>query len=399
MRKISIILLVSVLLFCLTFCDTSSEKKNNSAVEEGYNCLDRQDYSNAKTLFEQALSVDGENNPTDIYAMEGMIKALSGLGEIDAAMDYYYIMTELNSDNDELQSLLNHILQAAVSSNENPINIAVYALERYPEDENILLTYISLLKDAKEYRKVIKIYEDFLSEDISDTKRYYALTEQYISMSMYEEAFEFILNNNEFYSENTIGKQQLEVVMQNLTIEWKEPLLEQAVRIYLNRPDGSICVADLLEITSINCAGYAPSKTASLTLIPPEVKFNSQYLMTLTADFTTIEDLKYFRSLTVVGLDLMITSGYDTLAALPLLEEFYAYESGITDISFVSVIKNLKVLSIPNNKVSDISPLLEINLEKLWIEGNELPDYSVLYELDIPFIDYLINQEYRNKNN
>ena len=65
------------------------------------------------------------------------------------------------------------------------------------------------------------------------------------------------------------------------------------------------------------------------------------------------------------------------LANCPKLEYLEIFTGHITDLSPLAELKNLKHLNIANNQISDISPLFGLDLERLWMSRNPIPQEQI----------------------
>lgn len=84
-------------------------------------------------------------------------------------------------------------------------------------------------------------------------------------------------------------------------------------------------------------------------------------------------DCPELKSLTVMGS----VDEPDIFAHLTGLEEIVMSETGLDSLEFVRKMKNLKTLCVRNNRIHDISPVLELPcLEKLYINDNELAAFD-----------------------
>ncbi len=59
----------------------------------------------------------------------------------------------------------------------------------------------------------------------------------------------------------------------------------------------------------------------------------------------------------------------------------YLINGGITDLSLLAKMKNLKEVCLCNQNITDISPLKGLPIEKLYLSGNQISDFSVLKTL------------------
>ena len=82
--------------------------------------------------------------------------------------------------------------------------------------------------------------------------------------------------------------------------------------------------------------------------------------------------------------------GYDALKKMDYIESLSIWNGNIDDSKFENLIEsiedlpNLETLSLPNNQISDISPLIVMRyLKNLNLENNQVEDVSPLLLLNL----------------
>lgn len=94
-----------------------------------------------------------------------------------------------------------------------------------------------------------------------------------------------------------------------------------------------------------------------------------------------IEGLKDFKNLKILLMNDNNVSDLSVLAQMPQLEGVWFNNNNVRDISFASELKNLKYISFTGNKVSDLSPLQgTTKLEHFWGNDNPFNDINPLRE-------------------
>ena len=146
-------------------------------------------------------------------------------------------------------------------------------------------------------------------------------------------------------------------------VSFKEPLIEAAVRYALGLDDNeSITESALSEVKSLMIEG--------------------NYV------YPNMEDFHKRGSGQEVGklVSCSLIKELDDLLKMPLLEELMIIGQNISDIAYISELRNLKRLDIANNfYVYDFSPLKEIDfLEHLFLGNMKITDISVVF--DLPFL-------------
>ena len=138
----------------------------------------------------------------------------------------------------------------------------------------------------------------------------------------------------------------------NVVIKWKDPVIEEYVRVELGKLTGDITVGDVKEISCID-------------ITENNVK--------------TLEDLKYFTNLTELSLCDNQISDISSLKGLTNLTVLDLSWNQISDISSLKGLTNLTSLIMGGNPISDISSLKGLtNLTELYLYGNQISDISNL---------------------
>ncbi|MEV6165370.1 hypothetical protein AB0L71_26280 [Streptomyces sp. NPDC052052] len=110
-------------------------------------------------------------------------------------------------------------------------------------------------------------------------------------------------------------------------------------------------------------------------------------------DSETITELHVSHAKSLAGLanfpdlEILILAGCDpvapkTLPDLGRLLSLRIHDSGLRDIEGMDKFPGLRILSLPRNRIQDVSPLLNCNLASLEITGNPLSQDS--YEMVLP---------------
>lgn len=123
----------------------------------------------------------------------------------------------------------------------------------------------------------------------------------------------------------------------NTLIHWSEPVIEQAVRDKLAKPEGSITVE---EAESID-----------------EIRINYRGLK-------NISDLGFLKNLTTLCLSENEISDISVLSRLTKLKELDLDHNKIRDISALGGLRNLTRLNLDGNKIKDFSPIVNLPLWK-----------------------------------
>ena len=269
---------------------------------------------------------------------------------------------------------------------DEAVRVAKFATDRFPNDKNATDNLVAILVSAQRIDEVITVYRDIIRKAPDDQEYYFLLADFFIDNQKYDEAYRFTVEDYpEIFLNSVNGMNIQKNAIANKTVEWNEPLLEEIIRIHLNKPQDPIIMGDLMGISGIYIVGYDYSNAFSYMGDIVVVVINGEYTYNILRNLATIEDLKNFSMLKYINLTLHSSTGYDELKNLHYLNEFFALGCGIDNIEFIINLQNLRNLGLSNNIIKDISPIRGLEqLTTLYIDGNPISDYSVLDDMNIP---------------
>ncbi|MBQ8164791.1 MAG: leucine-rich repeat domain-containing protein [Clostridia bacterium] len=179
-------------------------------------------------------------------------------------------------------------------------------------------------------------------------------------------------------------------------INFTDPYFESVVRDLLGKSIGDIKVSDVSSIKTLT------ARVKGIRNINDIVYFTSLEELDLygnkISDITPIAQLVNLRVLnigknynTLYSSNSSGTNGINLniLSSLPLLEELYAEDNQISDLSFVEGLSQIKILNLSNNNLTDVTALSNLkNLEKLILLNNKITDLVSLTEcVKLNYID------------
>ncbi len=166
-------------------------------------------------------------------------------------------------------------------------------------------------------------------------------------------------------------------------VQFSEPLIEEAVRLQLSLDESAVLKQeDLLNVTEIYIIGNRALKTRS------EFEEMSQLMASngndlLNGGITSINDLAQLKNLKLVSIALQGITDVTPLKNLPVLEEVELKHNLVKDFSPLSGSASLKNLFIFDNPVSDLSSLANCpQLEKIDFGGSQITSLAALHGLN-----------------
>ena len=167
-------------------------------------------------------------------------------------------------------------------------------------------------------------------------------------------------------------------------ITFTDPALEAMVRKHLEKPNGSVTIADAEKVVYLNLSQAENT---------PE-----------SGKIRDISSLKYFKNLHELNIGNNLIEDINVLAEMPRLELIEApqnriknlsplsgltalkhavfWQNQISDLSPIAGLKNLEVFSVTDNSVTDIIPLRDLTkLFCLELRGNYVVDFSPIADI------------------
>ena len=163
-------------------------------------------------------------------------------------------------------------------------------------------------------------------------------------------------------------------------IRFSDPAIEAGIRDALDRESGPI--------TDLDCEGLS-----SLYCNPDQIKSEDREER---RTIETLEDLKYLPKLQSISIyNYGITADLNELGTCRLLYSVYIQRCGVSDISFVKDLTQLRNLDVSGNEeLTDISPAADCEgLKSLRIDGTGVTDLSSLYEKELDDIQLELTDE------
>ena len=163
-------------------------------------------------------------------------------------------------------------------------------------------------------------------------------------------------------------------------VVFDQPGLEDEVRKKLQKPDGTITVADLGKLHSLNlsqakrtarldtCTLVRLTGVKDLFLAPGEYD-----------DLSPLAELKNLESLSAAHSRVKDTA---PLAKLKKLDRLDLAHTQVADLSTIATLTNLTELTLDDTQITDVAPLAKLTkLEKLGIQHTQVKDASPLKAL------------------
>ena len=141
------------------------------------------------------------------------------------------------------------------------------------------------------------------------------------------------------------------------SVAFSEPLIEQAVRLSLDMPEGQpIMEKDLLSVTEIYIYGdKAAGGRSTFEQLGTHMAANDGYLR--NGGIVSLNDLAMMKNLRSVNIALQDISDLSPLSSLPVLAQVDLKHNPIKDLSPLSELQTLQEICLYDTQVSDLSAL------------------------------------------
>lgn len=166
---------------------------------------------------------------------------------------------------------------------------------------------------------------------------------------------------------------------------WKEPLIEQAVRDYLDNPKGAITREDLTDIQIIGIYGNEVLINDDSTVEDLTSEMNQ-------GKIESLEDIRNFPAIRSISIVDNPISDLSPLAELDEVTTLVVDRGKVQDLRPISTMTALQSLSLKGNQISDVKLIIKCKeLVTLDLSDNQFTDASPLAEL--PKLQYLNLQD------
>ena len=160
-------------------------------------------------------------------------------------------------------------------------------------------------------------------------------------------------------------------------VQLQDPMLEAAVRDFLDQPDGVLHRQKLLTIAKLDASERGITDLEGIQMMRNLASLDISN--NLISDITQISQLKQLREL---NLQTNYVSDITPLAKLTELEALNLRENPITDLIPLSQMINLRELDLRGDQTGNITPIAAlINLRSLNLRDNSIKDVSLLGKL------------------
>lgn len=172
-------------------------------------------------------------------------------------------------------------------------------------------------------------------------------------------------------------------------IQWEDPVVEELIRDFLEKPEGDIYTSELDFITSLDLYGddrlFINGKDkdgAGFMENREQLAIRYYYDESLAGTIKTPIDFRNFhqlKDLGIYGSSITDAAGFQEIV---WLERLWLWNNKLTDIKGLEKLTRLTSLDLSQNDLDDISPLETMTgLQELWIWGNPIENLEPLKDL------------------
>lgn len=338
---------------------------------EAQKLYDNGDYTSSLTKYSEAIA----ENPTDIDSMIGAAQCQIALENYSMASTNLSAAIRVEPTDYRIYDL--YVQMSEESENISYARTAVTLAQTYNVTE-----FLDKVPNAPEINQPDGMYDSKFEVEISapDGSEIYVAEKKdnsYISYE-YHESVTISRGNTdlEVYcvvdgipSDTATAKYVCDYPP--IEVSFVDPIIEQLVRLTLNKESETITDMDCENITNIR--QYDLRNNGMSWDEYENIRVSS------------LADMSLFPNLQQLDLEnIGNITDFSVLASCKSLSAIDFSDGNIQDISFVEYLPNLEYCRLSNNNISDLSPLLNCkNLYSLYIEGNPISNLSVLEELDL----------------
>lgn len=340
----------------------------------GQKYLEELDYEQAVVAFSQAIEID----PMNVDAYIGLAAAYEGLGDYETALAALDAGMQAAGEDKALKDALGDFLNAYsdVLMAEGKHDELRALSESYAEVEGV--DFAAFLREIEVHEQTALLAENTAEEpeqaktaepeSVTKPEQEESSPESTAEPEQTESILESVATKSEPEESNPKSAEEPEqekpsAAVSGEAIVWQDPAFESAVREHLGKPEGDIYPSELEGITAIS--NFSMSGDVNRLLVDGRV-----YSLNDVKNFFFLESLEIERS----GI-----SDISALSGLTNLKELNLSENNINDIRVLSCLTNLKDLNLQRNNISDISALSCLTkLEHIDLSYNNISDISAL---------------------
>ena len=338
---------------------------------EAQKFYDDGDYTSSLTKYSEAMA----QNPTDIDSMIGAAQCQIALENYSMAITNLSAAIRVEPTNYRIYDL--YIQMSEESENISYARTAVRLAQTYNVTE-----FLDKVPDTPEINQPDGLYDSKFEVEISapDGSEIYVAERKdnsYISYEYYEPVtitrgntdLEVYCVVNGIPSDTATAKYVCDYPP--VEVSFVEPIIEQLVRLTLNKESETITDVDCESITSIRQYDLRNNGMSW-------DEYENLHVASLA-------DMSLFPNLWQLDLDnIENITDFSILASCKSLSSIDFSDGNIQDISFVEYLPNLSYCRLSNNNISDLSPLLNCkNLYPLYIDEHPISNLRILEGLDL----------------
>ena len=373
------------------------------ALALGDKYLEELDYAHAVASFTKATEIDPNNK--DAYL--GLAQSYNGLEEYAQAEATYQQLLELDEKNTVAYREL-----AELYLRQQKLTEAKELLEKASglvDDESIRALYEETSPEAPTFSVAPGAYDTRQAVSLVPAKEghiiHYTLdgTTPTIDSLVYNEPI--ILRNGQttikaiavssygFESEETTGAYTINLESQVVTFE--DPNIEYAVRNVLNKYFGDLYDDEVAQITSLCIVGDTVMDSSDAVVFVEDgyQYWGSSWVYSDMGSVKTLNDLQKMPFLKKFCIAYQEGLDITALSFASQLEELSLIHVGVSDLSPIANLTNLKRLCVGSNAVTDLSPVANLtNLTSLACWNNQVSDISAVSNLkELTYLDFAKN--------
>ncbi|GFZ33961.1 hypothetical protein CSC2_44870 [Clostridium zeae] len=184
-----------------------------------------------------------------------------------------------------------------------------------------------------------------------------------------------------------------------IKVNFKDGVLEKAVRDSLGKTTGDIYSEDMAKLTSLSI-GYEPLwslsgveyavnltslsvyNTEIIDITPISNLFSLEHLYLRGNNVNNLKSICNLNKLSSLYVEDENIKDFSTISTISKLEQLTINDCNLSNINFLSNLTNLEYLELNNNFISDISQIGSLKkLKIIDLDGNQIKDISPLLQL------------------
>jgi len=328
-------------------------------------------YDEAITEFYEHLI----DNPDEPRAYTGAAEAYLAKGNTAKAIEQYELMIRALPENAGGYLGLGELLKST-GKNKEAQEVFESLIALFPDRADGYLFLGALYKDTGDEEKAVRIFLELISRVPSCPDGYIEVGLYHFRNFRYYAAVAILSDGVRATGDKTV-RDTYAFAAGYIVIDWHDPVVENVIRGYLDKPADAVTLSDLIEISTVEINGLRALHYGVDNPRLGMVEINGEPQDPLDGQITTLADFSNFIELTQLHIKSMPIDDLTPVGTLQNLRFLSVCDTNVRDVKPLYTLTRLSELRMDDNRIISISPLAELTrLTLLSLSDNYVEDIS-----------------------